>query len=446
MEYLINQEQTIAATDLLGEGLTQEALEVEIERLRANFHRIQFGQTIDETNLTIMARRAYLLVTLVTGSHSYPPELVSKVYSVAAVIFEYMSGMNSLSAQERLNYALNAILFYSQGEQEAQSATLARRIRDSELIRELISDDHIIQAWRFLLLFLGREFKDFLKWGKDFSEDYFRELSASLVDDGIFWTDLLHGCLDTANYMVWGLQRSHLEYFDKAINQAKVWGDTRLTWLGFMIKEVAEQMTQKSIRSKLIEIGIPGWASETITMDSLVEMWLPHREALRETTELERGILSDQAKISLVNMPTSAGKSLIAEIAILFELTKDPNCKAIWVVPSRALVFEVQSRLSAHLRRIGIIVSSIPGGIEADPDDVETLSNARVFVLTPEKLDGLLRRNPTLSNSVNIVVVDETHKIGEGTRGWFLETVIAWLLLISEYHNNCRPSAIMGHK
>jgi len=438
MEYLINQEQTVAATELLGEGLTPEALEEEIERLRTNFHRIQFGQTIDEINLTILAQRAYLLVTLVTGNHSYSPELVSKVSSVAAVVFEYMSGMNILSIQERLNYALNAILFYSQGEQEAQSATLARRMRDSELMRELSSDDHIIAAWRFLFLFLGREFKDFLKWGKDLSENYFRELSVSLEDDSLFWTDLLRGCLDTANYMVWGLQRSHLEYFDKAINQAKVWGDSRLTWLGFMVKEVAEQMTRKSIRSKLIEIGIPGWASETITMDSLVEMWLPHRDALRETAELEKGILSDEAKISLVNMPTSAGKSLVAEIAILFELTKDPNCKAIWVVPSRALVFEVQSRLSAHLRRIGIIVSSIPGGIEADPDDTDTLANARVFVLTPEKLDGLLRRHPMLANSVNIVVVDEIQKIGEGTRGWLFETVIAWLLLISEYNDNLR--------
>lgn len=250
--------------------------------------------------------------------------------------------------------------------------------------------------------------------------------------------ELLNGCLGVAKSMVWGSQLPYEDHFDSAIIQARAWGDTRLTWLSLTLKEIAELMSSRSLRKRLTEMGMPGWASETLTMDSLVEMWLPHREAFRAYPDLMSGIVSDRARISLINMPTSAGKSLVAEIAILFELTRNPDSKAIWVVPSRALVFEIQTRLRARLRRIGIEVSSLPGGIESDPLDAGVLSSARVFILTPEKLDGLLRRSSTVLDSVRIIIVDEMQKIGEAGRGWLFETVIAWLLLYAEQNQNLR--------
>jgi hypothetical protein len=98
-------------------------------------------------------------------------------------------------------------------------------------------------------------------------------------------------------------------WFQRATEEARKWGDVHLTWLSLTVREVAEEMLKRSIRQRLSEVGIPTWASEAFTMDSLVELWLPHREALRSTSELPKGILSDQRRICLINMPTSAGKS-----------------------------------------------------------------------------------------------------------------------------------------
>lgn len=436
MEYLLDQVQGESAAQVLGEGVTSEVLEEEIENLRATYYQVQFGGNTMDVDLNTLSRRAYLLATLASGPRtSYEPQVVGKALSVAAVIFEYLSEV-APSPQERINYTLNAILFYSRGEQEAQSATLARKVWKAGITNELASHAETQKAWHVLLLFLGREFRALLTWGRDESDDLFLRLNKR--EDGPFWTELLHGCLDVANALVWGSPLINAHHFDEAIKHARDWGNTRLTWLGLTVKEVVEDMVARSIRQRLTQMGMPGWASEALTMDPFVEMWLPHREAFRSSPDLTRGILSDEARISLINMPTSSGKSLIAEIAILFELTRNRSSKTIWVVPSRALVFEIQSRLSNHFRRIGIGVSSLPGGFESDPEDADVLSAARVFVLTPEKLDGLLRRKPDLLGTVRIVVVDEMHKIGGIGRGWLLETVVAWLLLSAEQNPSIR--------
>jgi len=436
MEYLVDQAQSVAATQLLGDGLSPEDLERQIETLRLSFFRIKFNQSAEDIDLDLLHRRAYLLVALIAASReSYDAQLVARAYSVAATVFEYLSGVN-LSLQERLNCTLNAILYYSLGEQEAQASTLARKIGQSGFIDELASDLHTKEAWHKVFQFLGREFKPLLKWKRDSSEDMFSRLHTS--PDGLFWVELLQGCLDVAIYMVWGVEGPSQQHLDQAVAGAKSWGGSRLMWLALTVKEVAEQMMERSMLRRLKDIGISESVTQALTMSSVVEMWLPHREALRHSSGLEKGILSDQARVSLINMPTSAGKSLVAEIAILFELTRNPSSKAIWVVPSRALVFEVQSRLSNHFRRIGIEISSIPGGIEVDSEDAEMMANARVFVLTPEKLDGLLRRNPGLTSTVRVVVIDEMQKIGEGSRGCLFETVIAWLLLVAEQNEGVR--------
>lgn len=431
MEYLLDPVQIESAIQVLDIDLTQDELEFEIESLRTAVHRLQFSGTVEDVDPDVLFRRAYLLATLVSNqASSYEVQVASRALTVAALIFEYGSQLTS-NVHESMDYVINAILFYSRGEQEAQSATLARRIVQSNAIDAYVSGDDKQESWRLLFKFLGREFATFLTWGRDSSGEFLSRI-VSAFEEGPFWSELLFGCLDVTKSLVWGVDLNHVEHFNNAINQARSWGDSHLTWLGLTIKEVAENMIGKSLRFRLLELGVPGWAAETLTMDGFTEMWIPHREAFKSIDGLENGILSNESNISLINMPTSAGKSLVAEIAILHELIKNPECKAIWVVPSKALVYEVQSRLRTHLRRIGINVSSIPGGIETDPEDEEILANARVFVLTPEKLDGLLRRNPLLTDSVNMVVIDETHKIGEGGRGWLFETIIAWLLLISE--------------
>ena len=436
MEYLLDNEQSESASEVLGD-ISQEDLEKEIEDLRSEFYQLQLGVAEQKFDIDNIRRRAFLLATIVSShKNKYEEQVRGKALNVAAIIFEHVAHF-SQDNSECLLYYLDSILFYSRGEQEAQSATLARKLLKENKFTSFNDDANLQESWRLLLLFLGREFKTLLFWKRNASVNFFGTLNG-ITEEGFFWVELLKGCLLVAQYMVWGGSCSHKKHFEDATKLAKSWGNTHLTWLSLTVGEVADIMSANSLRAKLSELNIAGWASEALTMDGFVELWLPHRIALGSAGGLQKGILSPVAKTALINMPTSAGKSLIAEIAIIDQLVKNPNAKAIWVVPSRALVYEVYSRINRHLRRIGINASSMPGGIEKDKDDINQISSTRVFVLTPEKLDGLLRRNPTLLNTVRIVVVDETHKIGESGRGWLLETLIAWLLVSAETNENLR--------
>ncbi len=438
MEYLLDHLQSGAAAAVVGEPLSAAELETEIEGLRSACFEARF--TTRPTMVVDAAkRRAFLIASLVSGPCSeYGADLRARALVVAALIFEYSFACESVH-EGKPEDLLNAILFYSKGEQEAQAATLAKRAIERGLYRDLSPNPLIQEAWLHLLQFLGREFRPLLAWNTQESTVFHAGLDEE-IDEGAFWSALLRACVGVAAAMVWGSETNTCDSrFAESVAHAENAGDTRLLWLALTTQEVAVEMLARSLRAHLEGAGVPGWMTEALTLDSFVELWLPHREAIGATDQLDHGILSEEARVSLINMPTSAGKSLVAELAIVAELAKDRDSKAVWVVPSRALVYEIQSRLNGHLRRLGGSALSVAGGLEHDPDERELGSGRRrVFVLTPEKLDGLLRRAPEFLDSVRLVVVDEMHKIGERGRGWLLETVIAWLLLASETRDQLR--------
>ena len=125
-------------------------------------------------------------------------------------------------------------------------------------------------------------------------------------------------------------------------------------------------------------------------------------------------------------MPTSAGKSFIAELAIVKTLENNKEQKCIYVAPTRALCTEIENDLFYRLRRLNINVSSM---LDTDEDvlEKELLNDINVLVVTPEKLDLLIRRHQDLRDKVSLFIFDEFHKIADGSRGWLLETLITWL-------------------
>src|ERR1019366_3520012 len=134
-----------------------------------------------------------------------------------------------------------------------------------------------------------------------------------------------------------------------------------------------------------------------------------------------------------IQMPTSAGKTLLAEFAIVQALALNPSSTVAYIVPTRALVSQVTKRLRSDIAgaviggRAVVVESAVPV-FELDPTEDAMLSHRPdVLVTTPEKLDLLVRSGHPVVRDVALVVVDEAHHISEPSRGPRLELLLATL-------------------
>ncbi len=161
----------------------------------------------------------------------------------------------------------------------------------------------------------------------------------------------------------------------------------------------------------------------------ILELLPPQRRAL-----LDEGLVGTGRRSIVVSLPTSAGKTLIAEFRILQALDRYDHVQG-WVAytaPTRALVNQLTSRLRRDLEPLGVRVERFSPALEVDSIEAELLQGAssdpfRVVVTTPEKLDLLLRGGWTseLGRPLTLVIIDEAHNLGEGTRGLRLELLLA---------------------
>ncbi|NRG34426.1 DEAD/DEAH box helicase [Niallia circulans] len=124
---------------------------------------------------------------------------------------------------------------------------------------------------------------------------------------------------------------------------------------------------------------------------------------------INKGVLDDNRGF-IIQMPTSAGKTLIAELSILQQVGSNKKC--LYIAPFRSLVNEVENSLSNRLSKLGYVVSSLSGSYELDELDQFWLREADVLVATPEKVDFLIRVKPELFDDISLFIFDEGHVLG----------------------------------
>ena len=181
----------------------------------------------------------------------------------------------------------------------------------------------------------------------------------------------------------------------------------------------------------------------------------PQRRALAE-----RGLLGSSRRAVVVSLPTSSGKTLIAEFRMLQALNQFDQERG-WVAylaPTRALVNQIARQIRRDLEPLNIVVEQVSPALEIDNVEAELLhqqdqENAfRVLVTTPEKLDLILRQGweKKIDRPLTLVIVDEAHNIQNVKRGLKLELLLATInsecqraqfLLLTPFIDNAREVA-----
>ncbi|KJL26868.1 ATP-dependent RNA helicase RhlE [Microbacterium azadirachtae] len=128
----------------------------------------------------------------------------------------------------------------------------------------------------------------------------------------------------------------------------------------------------------------------------------------------------------VLSLPTSAGKTRIAELCILACLAE--GRRVVFVTPLRALSAQTETALQRTFTPLGKTVTSLYGAIGASSADEDLLRERDIIVATPEKLDFALRNDPTLLDDVGLVVLDEGHMIGADEREVRYEVQVQRLL------------------
>ena len=163
--------------------------------------------------------------------------------------------------------------------------------------------------------------------------------------------------------------------------------------------------------------------------EPLTELWYAQRESIEKS-------LFDLTKTAIVlSLPTSSGKTLLAELAMIHTHGDNPDARIIYLAPTRALVTQISLTLKRDFQGLDIKVQVATPAFELNPIESEILkSDYNVLVTTPEKLDLLIASKHESVANISLVIVDEAHNIADQERGAELEFLLAKL----RRERNCR--------
>lgn len=237
-------------------------------------------------------------------------------------------------------------------------------------------------------------------------------------------------------------------HFDRAIAACETARLVELEPMTRLLARAAAQMVENSIWTvtRAVNSRVTDFVRELVGRGrgdrALFDVLPPQRRTLAE-----RGLLGSSRRAVVVSLPTSSGKTLIAQFRMLQALNQFEDRKG-WVAylaPSRALVNQVARQLRRDFGPLGLVVERVSPAMEIDGVEAGVLKETRgdaqfrILVATPEKFDLMLRQGweEKINRPLTLVVVDEAHTIQDIQRGLRLE------LLLATINRECREAQFL---
>ena len=219
----------------------------------------------------------------------------------------------------------------------------------------------------------------------------------------------------------------------RAISLTKIANAVSLWWILRLTANLVDDLWASSLHKVLPLAGPPG-ANSYIQLKRLfigelygrrtaeVELWPSQLLAAQRAV--------DMADDLVVSLPTSAGKTRIAEIAALMALACGQ--RVLIVTPLRALSAQTERSFRKTFAPLGFSVSSLYGSSGIAGTDEDALRQQHIVIATPEKLDFALRNDASIIDDVGLIVLDEGHLIGPSEREIRYENLVQRLLRRSD--------------
>ncbi|XP_059778117.1 DNA polymerase theta [Balaenoptera ricei] len=142
-----------------------------------------------------------------------------------------------------------------------------------------------------------------------------------------------------------------------------------------------------------------------------------------------------EGKNLVYSAPTSAGKTLVAELLILKRVLETGK-KALFILPFVSVAKEKKYYFQSLFQEVGIKVDGYMGSTSPTGH----FSSLDIAICTIERANGLINRliEENKMDLLGMVVVDELHMLGDSPRGYLLELLLTKISYITQKSASCQ--------
>lgn len=380
----------------------------------------------------------------------YGIERQRAAFQVSAHVFDLLLHRADLQHLARLKYCFASQISYLRSDLNPNALAIYRRIH-SELGNLRLLEDFGEIALACGVAFLGMDTRYVFDVTRNLRDEVNRLVPDWEVQD-IFSTPfgsaagVALGVRDLTTFLVFGrseMLESARERLRAAVVAENCQEDQLSRWVAAHLLNLTDDLENSSIWT-VLPPDVPPNVRTAFAMGTpkVLTLWPPQLQLF----ELETNPLSSSARRLLLSTPTSAGKTLLAQLLILSHLATS-STSVCYVAPTRSLCREIRKSLDARLRLLHKqVIDSLPEGdwldsIVNDSPDVE--------IMTPERLSYLMRADSEqLLSRYGMFIFDEVHLIGEAGRGWTLEEELTYLHFrtADTEHRLILISAVIGNR
>lgn len=376
----------------------------------------------------------------------YGTERQRQAHQVSGHIFDLTLQSGGLNDLEVLQYTFASQIAYMGGGLIPNAAALARRLTIVREPEQLADPGTVSLEAGVLLLALDRPALYPLLTTR------ISQLEAVAVDFGDITNSeyasadgVIRGTRDLTTFLTYGgttaLTRAR-GHFRRALETTGEPSDVESRWVAAHLLQVADGLETSSVWS-ILPPNLPSAArAMTLGDPPVLQLWPPQMAFLTGETPGQPSPLDPSARRVILSFPTSAGKSLLAQLFVTAHVVGGQGDVCV-VAPTHSLCRELSTSLRRRLRTLGhqLYVEPPLGLGETKP------AAARVSVMTPERLAGRLRSDPAgLLEEFGMFVIDEAHLVADAERGWRLEETLSLLHHVTKttHHRILVLSAALG--
>lgn len=369
--------------------------------------------TIQDKNLNILAFY-YLEIGCSLGENENL-ENAREPLEKGAAILEYVHGAEINKTDFSNYYSLISALSYYVSFQYSKSFILIKKTQSDTIISKMVA------------LFLQRNFSELsmevekLVIDREYNDTYITENDEEYDGADKIYSITIGKSLDafikyfqTGNNELLSVAKTNLNLLKEIAelkNEPSIWWVIRLLLL------ISDGFTQSSLWNSLS----PYFNIESDTIKKYIKslIYLPprgiHELFITQRKSLPK-VLNKDDNGCIVTIPTSSGKTRIAEIAILDTIVKNKGNKVLYIAPFRSLAFEIENSLEKILGNIGITLSHLYGGSLFSRLDEQIIEESDVLIATPEKAKAILRGDRDIASQLKLIILDEGHLLGADKR------------------------------